>query len=67
MTQVLVPPAELPSYGILIGDRQRRRLEAAGRFPRRVAVTEHKHAYVRGELLGFIASRVQARDEAAAA
>jgi predicted DNA-binding transcriptional regulator AlpA len=67
MSRLLVAPERLPDYGITIGDRQRKRLEAAGRFPRRVALTDRTFAYVEGEILAYADARVRARDEMVAA
>jgi predicted DNA-binding transcriptional regulator AlpA len=63
----LITPADLPRYGITIGNKQRQRLEADGRFPRRVHPTKYTHAYVESEILGMIAACIAERDTAPAA
>jgi hypothetical protein len=63
MSQRLLPPATLREYGITIGNKQRQRLEATGRFPRRVAITERTHGYVEDEIIAYSEARVQRRDE----
>jgi hypothetical protein len=60
----LITPADLPRYGITIGNKQRQRLEADGRFPRRVHRTKYTHAYVESELLEFAAACIAERDAA---
>jgi predicted DNA-binding transcriptional regulator AlpA len=67
MPRLLVAPERLADYGITIGDRQRRRLEAAGEFPKRVALTERTYAYVEAELLEYVERQVRARDRAVVA
>jgi len=59
----LVRPEDLPSYGIKLGDRQRRRLEAAGLFPRRVPITSRSHGYVEDEILAYTESKIAVRDD----
>jgi prophage regulatory protein len=41
---------------------QRRRLEAAGRFPRRVVLSPRKHGYLYSELMAWIRERLTERD-----
>jgi predicted DNA-binding transcriptional regulator AlpA len=63
----LVSPDRLkPDFGISIGNAQRKRLEADGRFPKRVPVTERSHAYVLGEIQAYVQARLAARDDQAA-
>jgi hypothetical protein len=66
-TTKLIPPDDLPRYGITIGNKQRQRLEARGQFPRRVHPTRYTHAYVEAEILGMIAACIAKRDTAPAA
>ena len=67
MDRKMVIPAELPRYGITIGDRQRRRLESLGEFPKRIPLTGRSHAYSEGEISAFIEGKIAARDGAEAA
>jgi hypothetical protein len=63
----LVAPDRLhPDFGITLGDRQRKDLEAEGKFPKRVPVTERTHAYVEDELFDLISARIAQRDGKAA-
>lgn len=62
MSQRLIPPERLPDFGVVLGNERRKELEAVGQFPRRVMVTERRHAYVEQELLDYAASRIAARD-----
>jgi hypothetical protein len=62
MSQRLLPPATLREYGITIGNKQRQRLEATGRFPKRVAITERTHGYVEDEIIAYSEARVRQRD-----
>jgi hypothetical protein len=64
MSRKLVSPDTLKQYGITIRERQRRRLEKAGRFPRRVHPTPHAHAYVEDEILAHIELCIRERDAA---
>ena len=57
----LMLPDELPSAGIGFCNRWRKHLEAEGRFPRRVRLSERKHAYVRREILAFAATKIAER------
>jgi hypothetical protein len=66
-TTKLIPASDLPRYGITIGNKQRQRLEAKQRFPRRVHPTKNTHAYVEAEILGMIAACVAKRDTPEAA
>ena len=66
MSKKLVTPEALPSYGITIGNKQRQRLEAAGKFPRRVHPTAYTHAYVEDELLAHAEAAIRRRDAALA-
>jgi predicted DNA-binding transcriptional regulator AlpA len=62
MAKRLIPPADLPSVGITIGNDTRKDLEAEGKFPRRVWVTERTHAYVEDEIFAYIEARIAERD-----
>jgi hypothetical protein len=54
---MLVPPAELPKFGVTPCDKQRRRLESQGKFPRRIQLTARSRAYSEAELLAHIDER----------
>jgi len=54
MTTKLVPPQKLPDFGICLGDRQRRRLEDAGQFPKRVPISGRRHGYIAEEIAAHI-------------
>ena len=54
MTTKLVPPQKLPDFGICLGDRQRRRLEDAGQFPKRVPISGRRHGYIFEEIATHI-------------
>jgi hypothetical protein len=62
----LIAPADLPKKGITLGNDQRRSLEAAGLFPRRVPITARTHAYVEDEIDALVEARIAERDNAAA-
>jgi hypothetical protein len=62
----LITPDDLPRYGITIGNKQRKRLEAEQRFPRRVHPTKNTHAYIEAEILQFGAACIAERDAASA-
>jgi predicted DNA-binding transcriptional regulator AlpA len=62
----LIYPDNLPDKGIRTSDAQRRRLENAGKFPRRVQITKHAHAYLLSEIDGYLAERINAREMVAA-
>jgi hypothetical protein len=50
----LILPAKLPDFGIDLGDRQRRRLEDAGQFPKRVPISGRRHGYIAEEIAAHI-------------
>jgi predicted DNA-binding transcriptional regulator AlpA len=58
----LIPPAELPRFGITISSEQRKNLEARGLFPKRVKVTDRTHAYVESELQAYATALIARRD-----
>jgi hypothetical protein len=57
----LINPDKLAEYGIRLGDRQRRRLEQAGEFPRRVATSKRSHGYVESEVADYLESKIAGR------
>jgi len=60
----LVDPKQLPDLGITYCNEHRRRLEMAGKFPKRVRLSAQRYAYVRAEILAYNAARVAERDNA---
>jgi hypothetical protein len=64
MTRRVILPDRLPDYGIKIGDKQRKRHEAAGLFPRRVPLSARSHGYVEDELIEHIQQCIARRDGA---
>jgi hypothetical protein len=65
MSRKLITPEALPGYGVLIGNKQRKRLEAEGKFPKRVPVTERTHGYVEDEIVAYGEARIRLRDRGA--
>lgn len=63
----LVLPEKLPDIGVDYADTHRRRLEAAGKFPKRIQLSPRKHAYDHGELVSWIRARIAERDAGRAA
>jgi len=62
----MVPASRLDSdKGISYTDRHRRRLEAAGKFPKRVKLSACSTAYVESEIDDWIKARIAARDDTA--
>ena len=60
---MLVLPNKLrDQFGIVTSNRQRRRLEEQGLFPKRVPVTDRSHAYVEAEIREYVARKIAARD-----
>lgn len=62
----LVPPHKLIDFGIDLGDRQRRRLEDAGQFPKRVPISGRRHGYVAEEVTAHIENLIAAARKGAA-
>jgi hypothetical protein len=65
--QRIIPAGQLPDRGITISNDQRKRLEDAGQFPRRVPVTARTHGYIEDEINRYLDSRIELRDQSAAA
>jgi predicted DNA-binding transcriptional regulator AlpA len=63
---MLLKPDQLSDLGILINDRQRRRLEAIGEFPRRVQLTARTCGYVKAEIEAYLEKKIAQRDSSAA-
>lgn len=66
-TRRILSPDQLPNKGITLGNDQRKNLEQAGLFPRRVPITERTHGYIEEEIDLYLESRISARDELHAA
>ena len=65
---MIVLATKLPEkYGILTSNRQRRRLEEAGLFPKRVPLTARSYGYVEEEIIEYVKRKIAARDEPAGA
>jgi predicted DNA-binding transcriptional regulator AlpA len=62
MARRIISPEQLPEKGISLSNDQRRNLENAGRFPKRVPITERTHGYVEEEIDAYLESRIAARD-----
>jgi prophage regulatory protein len=52
---------DLRNHGVLIGRRQIDRLEAAGKFPRRVHISERRVGWVAEEIDAHIAAKIANR------
>ena len=52
---------DLRNHGVLIGRRQLDRLEAAGKFPRRVHISERRVGWVAEEIDAHIAAKIANR------
>jgi prophage regulatory protein len=61
MTQKLLTFTELKSHGVLLGRRQIDRLEAEGKFPKRVHVSAGRVGWVATEIDSHIDAAVAAR------
>lgn len=61
-TRRIISPEQLRDRGITLGNDQRKILEQAGQFPRRVPITERTHGYVEAEIEAYLESRIVARD-----
>jgi prophage regulatory protein len=60
----LLSADELRNRGITYSRYQLYRLEAAGRFPRRVAIGENRVAWVESEIDEWIKNKIRERDAA---
>ena len=52
---------ELYEHGVLLGRRQVDRLEAAGKFPRRVRISRHRVGWVVEEIDAHVAAKIANR------
>ena len=55
---------DLRNHGVLIGRRQLDRLEAAGKFPRRVHISERRVGWLAEEIDAHIAAKIANRCDA---
>ncbi len=55
---------ELKDHGVLLGRRQVDRLEAQGKFPKRVHVSEKRVAWVEAEIDAYVKKQMAARSAA---
>ena len=62
MIKKLIPPERLPEHGIPLGNKQRKRLEDAGAFPRRVQTSARSHAYIESEIIAYAEACIARRD-----
>jgi hypothetical protein len=67
MARRILSPDQLRDKGITLGKDQRRTLEQAGLFPRRVPITDRTHGYIEEEIDSYLESRIASRDTAAQA
>ncbi|MDN5003910.1 helix-turn-helix transcriptional regulator [Bradyrhizobium sp. GCM10027634] len=58
---------ELKDHGVLLSRRQLDRLEANGKFPRRVLISEWRVGWVAAEVDEWVASKIRARSTDAGA
>jgi predicted DNA-binding transcriptional regulator AlpA len=63
-TPLLITPERLPELGITYTDTHLRRLEAKGRFPKRVQLSPRRHAYAHAEVMAWVRGCIEARDSA---
>jgi predicted DNA-binding transcriptional regulator AlpA len=63
MARNLIAAGDLPARkGISLSERQRKRLEDKGLFPKRVQISERTHAYVEQEVDAHVEARINERD-----
>lgn len=55
---------ELRDHGVLLGRRQLDRLEAQGKFPKRVHVSEKRVAWIEREIDAYVKKQIAARSAA---
>ena len=53
--------SDLRNHGVLIGRRQLDRLEAAGKFPRRVHISERRVGWVAEEIDAYMSAKIANR------
>jgi prophage regulatory protein len=67
MARQILSPDDLRAKGITLSNDQRKNLERAGSFPKRVPITARTHGYVAEEIDNYMESRIAARDSAGVA
>lgn len=60
MTKLLMF-SELRDYDVTLGRKQIARLEAVGRFPKRVQISDNRIGWVKVEIEAYVKSRIEAR------
>jgi prophage regulatory protein len=63
MPKLLLFP-ELKEHGVLLGRRQVDRLEAQGKFPKRVPISERRVGWVEAEVDAYIKKQISSRSTA---
>ncbi len=66
MISKITAAEDLPKFGVVLSDRQLKRLEDAGQFPKRVRLTSRSHGYVTAEIVAYQDQKIAARDGVAA-
>lgn len=64
-SRLLYVPGDLPRIGIKISPSSLRRLEAQGKFPRRLRIGEHSVAWLASEIHAHIDALAEEREVAA--
>lgn len=65
ITKILLTRDDLPRLGIRISNSTMLRLEAAGKFPKRLRIGDHSVAWLASEIHAHIEALALARGEAA--
>jgi prophage regulatory protein len=61
MTRKILIFEELRDHGIVLGRRHLRRLEAAGKFPKRIKIGEHRVGWLADEIEAYIEAKIKER------
>ena len=61
MTRRLIRYPDLRDHGVILSRRQIDRLEAMGRFPRRVKISDRAVAWVQSEIAEYVESLIRER------
>lgn len=62
MTRRIILPERLQDFGIRTGNKQRKRQEAKGLFPKRVPTSARAHGYVEDEIIEYVQQCIARRD-----
>jgi len=54
---------ELPEHGVNLGRKQLARLEAAGKFPQRIQVSEHRIGWLAEEIKAHVDAQIEQRNK----